>query len=92
VWWDPEVYSQIERAGSRVLGFHVSDWLVPSPNPLMGRGVMGDGVIELRRLRAAVDAIGYQGPIEIEIFNQQVWDMPLDELLPHLKRRFAEHV
>jgi len=92
VWWDPDIYGQIERAGRRALGFHVSDWLVPSPDPLMGRGVMGDGVIELRRLRAAVDAIGYQGPIEIEIFNQQVWEMPLDEMLPHLKRRFAEHV
>ena len=92
VWWDPDVYGQIARAGSRALGFHVSDWLVPSPDPLMGRGVMGDGVIELRRLRAAVDAIGYGGPIEVEIFNQQVWDMPLDEMLPLIKRRFVEHV
>lgn len=92
VWWDPDVYEGIRRAGSRVLGFHVSDWLVPSPDPLMGRGVMGDGVIELRRLRTAVDAIGYSGPIEVEIFNQRVWDMPLDEMLPLIKQRFLEHV
>jgi sugar phosphate isomerase/epimerase len=59
---------------------------------LMGGGVMGDGVIELRRMRAAVDAIGYRGPIEVEIFNQQVWDMPLDDMLPRIKRRFAECV
>jgi sugar phosphate isomerase/epimerase len=92
VWWDPDVYAQIRRAGPRVLGFHVSDWLVPSPDPLMGRGVMGDGVIELRRLRAAVEEIGYDGPIEIEIFNKGVWDMPLDEMLPLLQQRFVEHV
>jgi sugar phosphate isomerase/epimerase len=92
VWWDPEVHEGIRRAGSRVLGFHVSDWLVPSPDPLMGRGIMGDGVIELRRLRTAVDAIGYSGPIEVEIFNRRVWDMPLDEMLPLIKQRFLEHV
>jgi sugar phosphate isomerase/epimerase len=92
VWWDPEVYAQIQRAGDRVLGFHVSDWLVPSPDPLMGRGVMGDGVIELRRLRAAVEETGYDGPIEVEIFNQKVWDTPLDEMLPLLQQRFVEHV
>jgi sugar phosphate isomerase/epimerase len=92
VWWDPEVYDQIRRAGSRLLGFHVSDWLVPSPDPLMGRGVMGDGVIQLRRMREVVDAIGYRGPIEVEIFNQTVWDMPLDEMLPLIRQRFLEHV
>jgi sugar phosphate isomerase/epimerase len=92
VWWDPGVYDEIKRAGARILGFHVSDWLVPTPDPLMGRGVMGDGVIELHRLRSAVDAVGYGGPIEVEIFNQVVWDMPLDEMLPLIRQRFAEHV
>ena len=58
-----------------------SDWLVPPPDHLLGRGVMGDGVIELRRLREAVDAAGYAGPIEVEIFNQRIWDMPGAEVL-----------
>ncbi len=92
VWWDPNLYAEIRRAAGRILGFHVSDWLVPLPDPLMGRGMMGDGVIELRRMRAAVDAAGYRGPIEVEIFNQAVWDMPLDEMLELLGRRYAEHV
>jgi sugar phosphate isomerase/epimerase len=93
VWWDPIVYQEIERAGDRILGFHVSDWLVPPPgDPLMSRGMMGDGVIELKRLRTAVDATGYAGPIEVEIFNQQVWDMPLDDMIRLIRQRFAETV
>jgi NADPH-dependent 2,4-dienoyl-CoA reductase/sulfur reductase-like enzyme len=92
ILWNPRSYDEIKRAGARILGFHVSDWLVPTPAPLMGRGVMGDGVIELHRLRSAVDAVGYGGPIEVEIFNQVVWDMPLDEMLPLIRQRFAEHV
>ena len=58
----------------------------------MNRGVMGDGVIELRRIRTAVEATGYRGPIEVEIFNELVWSTPLDTLLPLLKERFLEHV
>ena len=88
VWWDPNVYREIARAGSRIVGFHVSDWLAPPPDHLLGRGVMGDGLIELRRLREAVDAAGYTGPIEVEIFNQKVWDMPGDEVLVLVKERF----
>ena len=92
VWWDPCVYDGIRRAADRILGFHVSDWLVPSPDPLMGRGLMGDGVIELRRLRKAVEAAGYFGPIEVEIFNRDVWAMPLDDLMTKVKERFVAHV
>jgi sugar phosphate isomerase/epimerase len=88
VWWDPAVYTQIARTGHRILGFHVSDWLVPPPDHLLGRGMMGDGIIQLRRLREAVDAAGYGGPIEVEIFNQRVWDTPGDEVLALMKERF----
>jgi sugar phosphate isomerase/epimerase len=88
VWWDPNVYTEITRAAGRILGFHVSDWLVPPPDHLLGRGMMGDGIIELRRLRQAVEAAGYDGPIEVEIFNQKVWDTPGDEVLALAKERF----
>jgi sugar phosphate isomerase/epimerase len=90
VWWDPNVYREIARAGSRIVGFHVSDWLAPPPDHLLGRGVMGDGLVELRRLREAVDAAGYTGPIEVEIFNQKVWETPGDEVLALVKERFLE--
>ena len=92
VWWDPDVMQLLERARGRIAGFHVSDWPVPLPGILMGRAMMGDGVIELRRLRLAVDACGYLGPIEVEIFNDEVWKMPLANLLRIVKERFVEHV
>jgi sugar phosphate isomerase/epimerase len=91
VWWDPNVYAEIERAAGRIVGFHVSDWLAPPPDHLLGRGVMGDGLIEVRRLRQAVDAVGYSGPIEVEIFNQRVWDMPGDDALALVKERYFEY-
>jgi len=51
---------------------------------------MGDGVIELRRLRAAVEAAGYTGPIEVEIFNQHIWDTPGDQVLAHIRERYPD--
>jgi sugar phosphate isomerase/epimerase len=92
VWWDPDVMVQIERARGKIVGFHVSDWPVPLPGILMGRAMMGDGVIELRKLREAVDATGYDGPIEVEIFNDEIWKNADDGLMELIKRRFVEHV
>ncbi len=91
VWWDPELYAGIQRAGSRIFGFHVNDWLNPLPDVLMGRGMMGDGVMQLRRMRQAVDLAGYSGPIEAEIFNRGIWDRPGDEVLALMKERFLQH-
>jgi sugar phosphate isomerase/epimerase len=92
VWWDATLYEQIERARGHILGFHVCDWLVPLPDVLLGRGMMGDGVIDLHRLRQAVDEAGYQGPIEVEIFNQAIWDTPGDEVLALMCKRYLEYV
>jgi sugar phosphate isomerase/epimerase len=92
VFWDPNLYSQIHRASGRILGFHVNDWVVPTRDPLLERGMMGDGVIELRRIRAAVDAAGYAGPIEVEIFNPEIWSRPGDEILSTTKERYTAHV
>lgn len=88
IWWDPELEAQVARAGRQILGFHVNDWLVPLPDTLLGRGMMGDGVIELRRIRALVEAAGYSGPIEVEIFNQALWDTPGDEVLALMCERY----
>jgi sugar phosphate isomerase/epimerase len=92
VWWDPAVYTQITRAAGHILGFHVSDWIVPPPEHVNGRGMMGDGVIELQRLSSAVDATGYTGYIEVEIFNQSLWEMPGDELLALMCQRYLDCV
>lgn len=92
VWWDPEVMHEIERARGKIVGFHVSDWPVPLPGILMGRAMMGDGVIELRKLRRAVEATGYNGPIEVEIFNEEIWKGADDGLMERVQQRFLEHV
>jgi len=92
VWWDPEVESQIDAAGAAIFGFHVNDWIVPLPDMLAGRGMMGDGFIDLRRLRTRVDEAGYGGPIEVEIFNEALWRLPTAEVLHLLRDRFRETV
>jgi sugar phosphate isomerase/epimerase len=82
IWWDPEVLAQIERAGkNRLLAFHVCDWLVPTTDLLNDRGMMGDGVIDIRSLRRAVEAQGFAGYSEIEIFSNAWWERPMDEVL-----------
>jgi sugar phosphate isomerase/epimerase len=82
IWWDFELMEQIARAGkNRLLAFHVCDWLVPTRDILNDRGMMGDGVIDIRRLRAAVEAQGYAGYAEIEIFSNDWWGRPIEEVL-----------
>jgi sugar phosphate isomerase/epimerase len=82
VWWDPKLADQIERAGAkRLLAYHVCDWLVPTRDLLNDRGMMGDGIVELRKVRALVEAAGYTGPAEVEIFSDQWWSRPADEVL-----------
>jgi len=82
IWWDPELKPQIARAGKdRLLAFHVCDWLVPTRDILNDRGMMGDGVIDIKSLRGAVEAQGFAGYSEIEIFSNDWWDKPIDEVL-----------
>lgn len=88
VWWDPDLYAQIARAAGHIVGFHLNDWLAPVGDPLLSRGMMGDGVIELARIARAVDAAGYRGPIEVEIFNRSIWDMPGDATLALMRERY----
>ncbi len=74
VWWDPKLAQQIERAGrERLLAFHVCDWLTPTTDLLNDRGMMGDSVIELRKIRGLVEAQGYAGYSEVEIFSASNW-------------------
>ena len=82
VWWDFELMPQIERAGhDRLLAFHVCDWLVPTTDMLNDRGMMGDGVIDIPRIRAAVEAQKFAGYVEVEIFSNRWWTMPVDDVI-----------
>ncbi len=89
VFWDPQLEAELAGADGLIAGYHVSDWLVPTTDPLAGRGLMGDGIIDLPRLQALVDAAGYEGPIEVEVINPALADVPADELLADIKGRFA---
>jgi sugar phosphate isomerase/epimerase len=74
VWWDPKLRSQIERAGKdRLLAFHVCDWLTPTTDLLNDRGMMGDGVIDIPRIRGWVEAQGFAGYSEVELFSAANW-------------------
>jgi sugar phosphate isomerase/epimerase len=73
VWWDPDLPRQTKRAGKRILTYHVCDWLVPTTDLLLDRGMPGDGVIGLKTIRQMVEATGYTGHIDVEIFSAQNW-------------------
>lgn len=83
VWWDPKLEQQIARAGKeRLLAYHVCDWLTPTRDLLSDRGMMGDGVVELKKIRGWVEAAGFAGFSEVEIFsNLDWWQRPGAETL-----------
>jgi sugar phosphate isomerase/epimerase len=91
VWWDPALEREIARAGraGRILAFHICDWLVPTTDLLLDRGMMGDGVIDLRRIRGWIEAAGYSGFAEVEIFSKENWwKRPGDEVLATCIERY----
>jgi len=92
-WWDPKLFAQLERAGrKRILGFHICDWLVPTRDLLLDRGMMGDGVIDIRAARQAVEALGYEGAHEVEIFSEHNWwQRDPDSVLEMCKARHQSH-
>ncbi|MBI1942698.1 MAG: sugar phosphate isomerase/epimerase [Betaproteobacteria bacterium] len=89
VWWDPKLEAQIRRAGAgRILAYHISDWRVPTRDTLNDRAMMGDGVIDLRLIRSWVEAAGYAGFHEVEIFSElDWWKRDPDEVLRTCKER-----
>jgi sugar phosphate isomerase/epimerase len=87
-WWDPELEVQLQRMKGRIVGVQLSDWLVPMPPFIPCRGFMGDGIIDFRRIRAAVDAAGYAGTIEVEVFNREVAELSAEEILSKVVERF----
>ena len=91
VWWDPEVGHEIARAGKRICSFHVSDWLADTQDLRLDRGMPGDGVIDLAGLRRQVEAAGYHGHVEVEIFSQRNWwQRDPDEVVRVIRERVRE--
>ncbi len=93
VWWDFELLTQIKRAGrGRLLAFHVCDWLVPTKDLLNDRGMMGDGVVDIRKIRGAIEAEGFDGYAEVEVFSHDWWARPMDGVLATCIERFKSVV
>lgn len=94
VWWDDQAPAQIARAGrgGRLHAFQLADWITPLPaGVLLGRGQLGDGSVDFKAFREAVDAAGYRGPIEVEIFNEELWARDGGEVLKETAERFRTH-
>jgi len=90
VWWDARLADEIARASGRIAGYQVCDWMLPLPqDALLGRGHLGDGVIDFGPVSAAVTAAGYHGYVEVEIFNADVWAAPADQTAATVRARFA---
>jgi sugar phosphate isomerase/epimerase len=90
VWWDARLVDEIARASARIVGYQVCDWMLPLPqDALLGRGHLGDGVIDFGPVSAAVTAAGYHGYVEVEIFNADVWAAPADQTAATVRARFA---
>jgi sugar phosphate isomerase/epimerase len=90
VWWDARLADEIARASGRIVGYQVCDWMLPLPqDTLLGRGHLGDGVIDFGPVSAAVTAAGYHGYVEVEIFNADVWAAPADQTAATVRARFA---
>ncbi|GES29628.1 sugar phosphate isomerase/epimerase family protein [Streptomyces angustmyceticus] len=99
LWWDDTVGTQIARAGgtggagSRIAAFQLADWITPLPEgALLGRGQLGDGAVDLRWFRERVEAAGYRGPVEVEIFHPALWARDGADVLAEVVDRFRTHV
>jgi sugar phosphate isomerase/epimerase len=93
VWWDPQLAEQIGRAGRRIASYQVCDWITPlPPDALLARGMMGDGHVDFRAVTRLVTQAGYRGDIEVEIFNQAIWDADPAEVAERTAASFTAHV
>ena len=92
VWWDATLHDSLQAARGRILGYHLCDWLEDTTDMLLDRGMMGDGVADLKAIRASVEEAGYQGACEVEIFSaENWWRRPPDEVLDTMVSRFRTH-
>ncbi|EFE69368.1 sugar phosphate isomerase/epimerase family protein [Streptomyces viridosporus] len=94
IWWDDTAPAQIARAGAqgRIHTFQLADWTTPLPEGVLnGRGQIGDGSIDMREWKGYVEAAGYTGAIEVELFNEALWARDGREVLAETAARFAEH-
>jgi sugar phosphate isomerase/epimerase len=88
LWWDPELACSVAEAEGSIKGVQLADWLAPPPDPLNGRGMLGDGRIDLAGFVRLIESVGYSGAIEVEIFNPEVWSLDPAEALQIISERY----
>ena len=91
-WWDPMLKAEIQRAGRNILSFHVCDWRTPTRDILNDRGMMGEGCIDIPKIRGWVEQTGFNGPIEVEIFSNEFWAWDQEKLVERVKRAYISFV
>jgi sugar phosphate isomerase/epimerase len=90
LWWDADILAELGRAAGRIVSYQLGDWVVPLPaDVLLGRGHLGDGSIDFGPISRAVLAGGYDGYVEVEIFNQEIWDAPAEVTAATVSERFV---
>ncbi len=92
LWWDPNLEAEIQRAGDSILAFHVSDWNTPTLNLMNDRALMGHGCINIPEIRGWVESVGFDGPIEVEIFSNRHWASDQIEYLEQIKTAYLNYV
>lgn len=95
VWWDPQLAEQVARAGRehRIAAYQVCDFNLPiAADALLSRGMMGDGVVDFASITRLLADAGYEGPVEVEIFNAAIWDTPADQVLATMTERYRDLV
>ena len=92
IWWDPQLEKEIKRAGKRIIGFHVCDWMTPTADMLNDRGLMGEGCIDNRYIRQLVEETGFDGAIEVEVFSTRHWARDQDVYLKEIIQAYLDHV
>jgi len=93
LWWDPDLAAQTKRTAeaNRLFAYHICDWMTPTTDILNDRGLMGEGCIDLRGIRALVEKNGFDGMIEVEVFSNRWWKKPTDEFLQAIKQSYLNH-
>ncbi len=94
LWWDPALEQEIARCGrlKKLFAYHVCDWKTPTTDLLLDRGLMGEGCIPLRQIRSWVEATGFAGWNEVEVFSNRHWARDQDEFLRDIVTTYENHV
>ena len=94
LWWDPSLENEIKRCGEngKLFAFHVCDWKVPTTDLLLDRGLMGEGCISLKQIRAWVESAGFNGFNEVEIFSNAYWREDQTNFLKKIVNAYREYV